>query len=81
MVPEVYIYVGPISAQLFWAIFLSNSGVNWLYECLKRYENMKNLNRKSVTGSDMVPEVCAIPISVNNSWQFILCSLDEIKLY
>ena len=39
MVPELY--VGTISVELFLAIFLSNSGVNSLYKCLKSNESIK----------------------------------------
>ena len=72
MVPELY--VSKISAELFLAIFLSNSGVNSLYKCLKSNENMKNLNSSSVKASDMVLEECAMTILENYSWQFILCN-------
>ena len=58
MVPEAY--VGPISAELFWPIFLSNSVVNQLYKCLKSNQKMKNLNSSSGKASDLVPDVCVL---------------------
>ena len=60
MVPELY--VGLISAELFLANFLSYSGVNKWYKCLKSNENMENLNSSSVKASDMVPGVYVGPI-------------------
>ena len=66
MVPEVNAI--SISRNYSSRFILCNSGVNWLYTCLKSNENMKNLNSFSVKASDMVPEVCAIAISENYTW-------------
>ena len=54
-------------AELFFAIFLSNSGLNLLYKCLKSNENMENLSDSSLKASDIVQEVSAISISENYS--------------
>ena len=39
MVPEEYAI--PISENCSWQFILCNSGVNWLYKCLKSNESIK----------------------------------------
>ena len=59
----------------FVAIYLSNSGVNLWYKCLKSNAKMKNLNSLWFKDSNMVPELYVGLISQNYSWQFFFLIL------